>query len=94
MNEHIETLPTSVTLPSIQAKIKATEYILLPDGRTTICMITMENGFTIRGESSCVDATRYNQALGEKYAYENAVDKIWSLEGYLLTQRRFEAGLN
>jgi len=44
MNEHIETLPTSVTMPSIQAKIKATEYILLPDGRTTICMITMQNG--------------------------------------------------
>lgn len=93
MNEHVESLPTSVSMALIQAKIKSSDYILLPDGRTTICQLTLENGFTVRGESSCVDATRYNQALGEKYAYENAIDKIWPLEGYLLTQRRFEAGL-
>lgn len=93
MNEQINSIPSSVTASDIHAKIKASSYVLLPDGRTTICMLTLENGFTVRGESSCVDITRYNQALGEKYAFENAFDKIWQLEGYLLTQRRFEAGL-
>jgi hypothetical protein len=33
----------------------------------------------------------YNQALGEKYAYEDAVNKIWQLEGYLLAEKRYQS---
>jgi len=33
-----------VTLEGIKAKIKANCYLVLPDGRTTICMLSMENG--------------------------------------------------
>jgi len=83
----------TVTMGGILAKIKKTEYLILPDGRTTLCMLTLENGYTLRGESSCVSAANFNVALGEKYAYENAVEKIWPLEGYLLTQKLFEASL-
>lgn len=92
-DQTIEQIPNSVTLAAIQDKVRKTEYVLLPDGRTTICMLTLQNGFTVRGESSCVDIARYNRALGEKYAYEDAINKIWPLEGYLLTERRFQAGL-
>jgi hypothetical protein len=53
----------------------------------------MQNGFTILGQSSCVDPKEFNIALGEKYAYEDAIDKIWQLEGYLLAERRYQAGL-
>lgn len=77
----------------ILAKIKKTEYLVLPDRRTTLCMITLENGYTLRGESSCVSIDNFNTALGEKYAYENAVEKIRPLEGYLLTEKLYNNSL-
>lgn len=83
---------TAVTLPDILNKVKKTTYTLLPDGRTTICQIHMENGYTINGHSACVDPANYNQALGEKYAYEDAVNKTWPLEGYLLAEEIYRRG--
>lgn len=86
-------IPSRVTVSDMEAKIKMTIYQRLEGTTTTICQITMENGFTVTGTSACVDPKNYNQALGEKYAYEQAFNKLWELEGYLLLQRRFEAGL-
>lgn len=87
-------LPVKVTVSDINSKIKHTVYQLLQGTTTTICQITLVNGFSVIGTSACVDPKEYNQALGEKYAYEKAFEKLWELEGYLLKQRRFEAGLS
>lgn len=88
--EHPEKPPrTAVSLNDIQDKVKKTTYTLLPDGKTTICQLHMENGYTINGQSACVDPANYNQALGEKYAYEDAINKAWPLEGYLLAEEIF-----
>lgn len=86
-------IPSRVTVSDMEAKIKMTIYQRLEGTTTTICQITMQNGFTVTGTSACVDPKNYNQALGEKYSYEQAFNKLWELEGYLLLQRRFEAGL-
>lgn len=75
-----------VTIEQIKAKIKDECYLVLPDGRTTVCMLTLENGYTIQGLSACVDAANFNIDLGRKYAYEDAVRQIWPLEGYLLAE--------
>jgi len=80
----------TVTMQGILDKIKGATYTLLPNGRTTVCQLTMENGFTIEGQSACVSEANYNQALGEKYAYEDALDNCWAFEGYLLAQRLHE----
>lgn len=76
-----------VTLEGIKAKIKGETYLVLPDGRTTICQLTMENGYTVNGHSACVDASEFNRDLGRKYAFESAVSMIWPLEGYLLAEK-------
>jgi len=55
----------------------------------TFCVITLKNGFTVTGESSCASPENYNQEIGQKIAYDNAVNKIWALEGYLLKERLF-----
>lgn len=86
-------LPNKVTASDIHAKIKKTTYSVLPDSTTTVCQLTLENGYTVIGTSACVDPKQFNQALGEKYSFERAFEEIWALEGYLLKQRRFEAGL-
>jgi hypothetical protein len=91
MDEKIERLPVRVTLDGMQAKVKSTTYTRLPDTTTTICQLTLENGYTVLGTSACVDPKQYNQALGEKYAYEDAINKMWPLEGYLLAEQRFQA---
>ena len=86
----IETKRTKVTLDYIQSKVKKTIYTVLPDTTTTICELFMENGYVVLGTSACVDKSQFNQFLGEKYAYEDALNKCWPLEGYLLAQELFE----
>ena len=56
----------------------------------TVCVSTLRNGFTVTGESACASPENYNQEIGEKIARENAIEKIWLLEGYLLKQKLFE----
>ena len=93
MNQpEITTARTSVSLSDIQFKVKKVTYAVLPDTTTTICQLFMENGYVILGTSACVDKSKYNQALGEKYSYEDAINKAWPLEGYLLAEERFKGG--
>jgi hypothetical protein len=79
-----------VTLDGIKAKIKGETYLVLPDGRTTICQLTLENGYTINGYSACVDPAEFNRDLGRKYAFEDALRQIWPLEGYLLAEKMYK----
>ena len=43
-----------VTPEEVDAAVIKQEFTLLPDGRTTVCTLTLDNGFTVHGESSCV----------------------------------------
>lgn len=81
---------TKVSLSDMLGKINRADYVVMPDGRTTICQLTMENGYTVRGDSACVSIENFNKALGEKYAYEKAVDNLWQLEGYLLAEELYQ----
>lgn len=56
----------------------------------THCMIILENNFKVEGISACVDPAVYNEDIGKQRAYEDAYNKIWQLEGYLLRQAMFE----
>lgn len=75
-----------LTQNDIDAKIKDAKFTILEDGRTTICNLYLENGFTVRGESSCVSKDNFNKDIGEQIALENAKNKVWELEGYLLAE--------
>ena len=61
--------------------------------RLTVCILTLRNGFTVTGESTCVSPENYNEEIGNKIARENARDKIWVLEGYLLKQKLYEVAV-
>ena len=91
MREHHDTLPSKVTVTDITARVTETVYSVLPGTTTTICHLRMVNGYTVLGTSACVDPTKFNQALGEQYAYEDAIKNCWPLEGYLLAERRFQS---
>lgn len=71
-----------LTLDDIQSKIEQADY-LNAAGTLTICILTLSNGFTVTGESACLNPTDYDADIGKKIAYANAESKIWMLEGYL-----------
>lgn len=60
----------------------------------TFCVLVLKNGFTVTGESACVSPENFNAEIGQKVAYENAREKIWQLEGYLLKQKLYQAQLD
>jgi len=83
-------MANTVTKEHIDSIIIDEQYSRVIGTTITHCALTLLNGFVVTGESSCVDATIFNKAMGEKYAREKAYEKIWELEGYLLKQKMYE----
>ena len=50
----------------------------------TFCVIILDNGYTVVGQSACTSPSNYNKELGESIALSKAKDKVFELEGYLL----------
>ncbi|HAW4031416.1 TPA: phosphate starvation-inducible protein PhoH [Escherichia coli] len=59
------------------------EYCLKPE--------VAKNGFTVTGESACASPENFDPEIGRKITRQNAIAKIWPLEGYLLKQQLHEA---
>ncbi len=74
----------------LKSIIREVSFVLMPDGRTTVCHLSLENGFSVRGESSCVFIENFDADVGRDIAYKQAFAKLWQLEGYLLAQRHYE----
>lgn len=53
----------------------------------TICLITMQNGFTLIGKSAPASPENFDQEKGRTFAYEDAIRQLWPLEGYALRDR-------
>jgi len=62
-------------------------YTILPSGKCMICEITLQNGFTVRGESACVSVLNFDEEVGRKISYNDARNKIWGFEAYLLQEK-------
>jgi Phage protein (N4 Gp49/phage Sf6 gene 66) family len=77
-----------VTLESMLAKIANEEYIH-PESipHMTICVLTTDNGYAIVGKSTPADPDNFDEALGKKFAKEDAIRQMWPLEAYLLRER-------
>lgn len=49
---------------------------------TTVALVTLQNGFSAVGLSCPVDPQNFDAELGKKFAYEDAVRKLWPVLGY------------
>lgn len=78
--------PTRVTRERIEAKIVDVEYI--ERGTTVHAFLTIDNGFVIHGEAGCVDPANFKREIGERYAYDNAFNKLWPLMGFALAEEQ------
>lgn len=72
-----------VTLERIESIILKEEYHLLTSV-LMVCILTLANGFEVTGESACASPENFDEEIGKKIARQNAINKVWMLEGYLL----------
>ena len=75
-----------VTEDQIKQRIQSTDYFVLPGTTVTICQITLDNGYSVLGESACVSPENFDEAIGRTYAHKNSFRKLWPLFGFLLAE--------
>ncbi len=68
----------------LDAEIVAEDYHVFPGSCLTVCCLTLQNGFTVTGESACASPENFNAEIGQKIARGNAREKLWPLLGFRL----------
>ena len=76
-----------LTPSHIDNTIKDIYYHIVPGTTTTICALTLFNGFVVIGHSAAASKENFDASIGQKVAYDNAREQIWQLEGYLLKDK-------
>lgn len=72
----------------IDSKIKSEAYWIVPLTTTTICALTLQNGYVVIGKAACIEPSNFDADIGRKIAFDDARNQIWALEGYRLACRR------
>lgn len=80
-----------LTPESIDSVIVSETFTVLPSGKVMVCELTLRNGFTVRGEAATVSKANFDHEIGQRISRENARNKVWELEGYLLQDRLWVA---
>ena len=76
-----------VTPDRLEEVIVSEQFHVFANSTFTACLLTLANGYTVLGESACASPENFNAEIGRKIARDNAKNKIWQLEGYLLKQK-------
>lgn len=71
----------------IDAAIASEQYHVFSGTTMTVCALTLRNGYIVTGESAAASPENFDKEIGRKIARENARNKIWALEGYLLREK-------
>lgn len=71
-----------LTKEHLESLIAGVDYHRLDDTTITICTLRLHSGFVVTGESACLSFDHFDKKTGQKFAYENAFEKLWQLEGY------------
>ena len=82
MIELVQAPSVAVTAQHVQDAIKCREFHLFQGTRHMVCCVTMQCGFTVVGESACVDPEIFDLQLGQKFALEDAERKIGEFLAY------------
>ena len=80
-----------ITPERIEQVIVSEQYHVFKGTTFTSCLLTLQNGFTVHGESACASPENFDIELGRKIARDNAKNKISMLEGYNLRQKLHDA---
>lgn len=79
-----------LTLDHLESLIAREDY-WVPEGTTlTVCVLILESGFSVTGESACAAPENFDADTGRDLARKDAVRRLWPLEGYLLRSKLHE----
>ena len=60
------------------------------DTTLTMCVIETKKGWLEEGDAACVNPDTFDEQLGEKFSYNDALGKLMRAEAYLLTELGWE----
>lgn len=84
----VQKTPNRVTLADLEANVESVEFINPEtDKLFTIAVVKLKNGFIVTGESAAADPANFNAELGQRFAKESALRKVWPLMGYALRDK-------
>jgi len=76
-----------LTPADIDAAIVGEDFHVFAGTTMTVCALKLRNGFVVIGESAAASPENFDAAIGRRIARDNARNKIWALEGYLLRSK-------
>jgi hypothetical protein len=56
----------------------------------TFCVLVLQNGFTVTGQSACASPENFNAEIGQRIAREDAIRQVWPLMGYQLREQLYQ----
>ena len=65
-----------LTPEKIDLTIKSEDFTIFKDSCTTVCQLTLQNGFTVVGTSACAHPDNFDADVGERIAKEAARNKV------------------
>ncbi len=71
----------------IDDTIVSEQYHVFPGTTMTVCALSLRNGYVVIGESAAASPENFDKEIGRRIARDNARNKIWALEGYLLRSK-------
>lgn len=88
LQEKLEKSPAPrVTQEYIESRIAKTTFATYPFAKhITVCQLELDNGYSVRGESACVNPENYDEQIGQRIAFNKAFDQLWPLFGFLLAE--------
>lgn len=92
ISKAVQKTPNRVSLEFLESRIEDKQFFrpdFLPT--MTICVLKHVNGFVVVGSAAPADPKNFDPQVGEKFAYEDAVRKLWPLEGFALRERMVAA---
>lgn len=82
-----------ITKEYMESRVDSTSFTKIGD-TLTHCRLVLDNGFSVTGESACVNVENYNKEIGERIAYDNAFRNLWQLFGFLLAEKNRLVGVS
>lgn len=78
-----------VTQEQIDQIIDLSSYKVFHRVHDKQCIVVakLPNGFTVVGESACVDPNNYDEQIGFDLAVKHIKNRLWELEGYTLQNK-------
>jgi hypothetical protein len=75
-----------LTLEYLSSQIAEVDYFN-PKPTLTHCVLTMQNGLYVTGQSACLNHARFDAAIGRAIAYQDALRQLWQPYGFIRAQQ-------